>query len=282
MKTSITLYKCISSKYVENTIKKGTVKLTRLAESNDPLELLPEGSQQKLKPWYARVKDKQPIVLCLMPLISSAPMWAHYADNHKGAAIAFSFNIIGSYKTHYINPTTNEDVELYIHRTEDNKTLLKCLYSDKRTSLPRSDEEVMSWKGHFQKDSEFYISLSYLHLIASKGNQWQNENEYRLLFPEDELSKKNCLIVSIFKDIISGVALGAKAKLASPKLTEAKVKKWARSVGRELKFDTVYPSANSFAFECVSFSDSLDTLKKLELEAKEVSLKEFLDKCEER
>lgn len=264
---NITLYKYISSKFVESTIREGTIKVTRLNQSNDPLEFLPEGATQKLNLWRERTKNKQPIVLCLSPIITSPPMWAHYGDNHQGAAVALKFNITHSYKTSYNNEFTNEDFTIYLHRLEGGNYLVKCLYADKRPRLPRSQEELKQWNEKYGINSYTRFNISFLHLMIAKGKHWNYENEYRIIFPEDTYSTENKLVINDFKDNIRGIILGKESKFGDFKLTKAKVRKWIRESAINAKLGSIYCSSTDYSFCCDDFFDSKKSLEILEQNA---------------
>ncbi len=69
-------------------------------------------------------------------------MWAHYAENHKGAAVAFEFDIQESFKVPLPTELASESAYLYIHVISESWYLLKCVYGKKRAGIPITNEEM--------------------------------------------------------------------------------------------------------------------------------------------
>lgn len=275
--TSVNLYKFIRSEHVKSTIESGMIKLTQLSTSNDPLEFLPCGNSTKLKKWAKRTEDKEPLVLCLSPQISSAPMWSHYAENHQGAAIVFQFNISQSYCVS-INVGNEKNIKLYIHKTDENYFLVKCIYLDKRMEIVIDDDdwnelEVRSLYNTRKMESELWFSI--LKMVASKGKVWEYEQEYRLLFYDDEqvkLAKNKRFVIDLFRDKITGIILGLNK---NEKISRAKVKHWC--LNKNIFVDTTYRSEQTFEIQNNSTSDSINLLNKLERNALNLSWMELLN-----
>ncbi len=69
-------------------------------------------------------------------------MWAHYAENHKGAAVAFEFDIQESFKVPLPTELASESAYLYIHVISESWYLLKCVYGKKRAGIPITNGEM--------------------------------------------------------------------------------------------------------------------------------------------
>ncbi|ROH85990.1 DUF2971 domain-containing protein [Stagnimonas aquatica] len=69
------------------------IKVSRVADLNDPFELLPVNVRNKdLRAALRHNRDefnRKRGILCFSPSWSSPVMWAHYGDKHKGMALGF-------------------------------------------------------------------------------------------------------------------------------------------------------------------------------------------------
>lgn len=265
----VSFFKCISGEQaILDTIQRGTAKLTQLSQSNDPMEFRPYGNEHHLQEWYKWYKGKQPIVLCLSSKFSSPPMWAHYADNHKGAAVVFDFDIIESYKISLPEELTTANGDfLYIHKTKQEHFLVKCVYSKNRSIVPKCTSDLQKLKLSLKNDRnkvEQTLSIAMIRLIAAKGSEWAYENEYRLVFPENDLFQKEGLerlITTKFQDNISAILVGYKNDF------EGRIKNCAKSQKKKLPIRSVRCSSESFEMVCEQITDSVRKLEAIEQEA---------------
>jgi hypothetical protein len=102
-------------------------------------------------------------------LKESMPMWAHYANNHKGFCIEFSIE-----KPNFIFPVSYEGDRVAIASLISNHLLAMQKFSE-GTSL--SKEEI--------KNIEF-SSVVLFHSFLIKDKSWSYEEEYRLLVPKEQ------------------------------------------------------------------------------------------------
>lgn len=264
----VSFFKCISGEQaILDTIQRGTAKLTQLSQSNDPMEFRPCGNENSLQEWYIWYKDKQPLVLCLSAKFSSPPMWAHYADNHKGAAVVFEFDILESYKILLPEELATNGDFLYIHKTKQEYFLVKCVYSKNRSIVPKCTSDLQKLKQSLKDDRnkvEQTLSIAMIRLIAAKGSEWAYENEYRLVFPENDLFQKEGLerlITTKFQDNISAILVGYKNDF------EGRIKNCAKSQKKKLPIRSVRCSSESFEMVCKQITDSVRKLEAIEQEA---------------
>lgn len=116
-------------------------------------------------------------------LANNMPMWAHYANNHKGFCVEYNIK-----KPKFFFPISYE-----IERVPANVAYMNCL------SLRIKDMEG-TITSEEKKELEFYNYLL-LHNSIIKDNSWKYENEYRLLYPK--------FIASKFLNVTeNGVAIG--------------------------------------------------------------------------
>lgn len=105
-------------------------------------------------------------VTCFSEELYSMPLWAHYADNHRGICVEYDFSQLGPDESfiQYLYPV-GYDIERY-----DITDLLKRSFS-------------------MNIDSRIYL-LFFLMLLKHKS--WEYEKEWRILLPTDE--SRSCLI----------------------------------------------------------------------------------------
>ena len=104
--------------------------------------------------WQDKVRHLR--ILCLSEVADSATMWAHYADNHRGAVLQFE-----------------SDDE------RDSAFLLAepVMYQDRKPELPPLDEWVRAFMGEEEIDWDRYFR-EYYHV---KSREWSYEREYRAI-----------------------------------------------------------------------------------------------------
>lgn len=103
------------------------------------------------------------LVGCLCTSYKNRLMWSHYADSHKGFCIEYDFS-------------EPEDEIL-------SKLPLPVVYSEKRPSVP--------WKAAIEK-SEENMEEAYAEImmgLLTKDNEWEYENEWRILIGATEDSE---------------------------------------------------------------------------------------------
>ena len=176
-------------------------KLGRLAELNDPFDCqpvlnnVPPGvdaghfTTQYLKKFNSRLG-----ILCYCSKINDPVMWTHYAENHCGMALAFSY------------------------KGSDNlDTLFEVKYDDERPALNYQTLEDLSAK---DDTGDFHNVIQ--NGFTRKGKRWEYESEYRHFLWLDKVTSILADGVSMigshyFKGIslrdFSGVVLGARCSI---------------------------------------------------------------------
>lgn len=129
----------------------------KINKYNYPIELI---NQLKYSHYYGV------LIGCFTTnLDNSMPMWAHYANNHRGFCI--EYNII---KPKFFYPISYEG-----ERAPANVAYMNCL-----TLIAKEIKGKITEKE--KEDLDFYNTLLF-HNSIIKDNSWEYENEYRLLFP---------------------------------------------------------------------------------------------------
>ena len=228
----IRFYKFVDNKGLQDILENKRIKATDLHRSNDPMECLPAFRDSNEKADYYRNLGGWDGLqaICLTTRMSNGNMWARYADNHKGACLAF-------------------DIDLEANLTEQSERLKLekdfCQYPVKliepKPTLPFSKYEAFMFRVSYLKnrveipkttlkdDSEGIYRFLY-RLLCTKDHSWSYENEYRLIYHSSELFKVHDVYYSyalFFR--LKGIILGLQNCL-SEKWIKGKLGQKASSV----------------------------------------------------
>ena len=124
-------------------------------------------------------KDRT-LISCFSSDGNNMPMWAHYANNHKGYCVKYSVLKPGS-----IFPVLYEPIRVKSAVIITN--LISEMYKGYEKGLSEPTEEF------YKYFSYFYLSLACKHIF------WNYENEYRLLYPNFSLEQKGGKLVDLYE-----------------------------------------------------------------------------------
>ena len=158
-----------------NSLKEKKLWISHYTSFNDPLEfrmLLVDAEKLKDTNWqtdyiegYLNLFKNQTLVSCFSSEVdNNMPMWAHYANNHKGYCIKYSV----------LNPNSIFPV-LYEPVRIKSSVIVTHLISEMHETYKQKLKEPT-------KDFYKYFTYFYLSLIC-KHKFWEYEKEYRLLYP---------------------------------------------------------------------------------------------------
>lgn len=174
------LYKYMSAKRLVGLLEEKKMRLSRFMDQNDPFEnsisLLPNDDEAKDAEYDDYDAERAAIfvrcqreydqfgMICLTTEYRNILMWAHYADCHKGAVVAFD-------TTHpFFNSKENYSAESVYKGIEDGPinspgfgTVRQMDYRSNRKLVKLGDP------------------LSLYDLFFAKSDHWSYENEYRIL-----------------------------------------------------------------------------------------------------
>lgn len=103
------------------------------------------------------------LIGCFTTDKSNMPMWAHYANNHKGFCVEFNIN----------HPTYFYPVSYENNRISASNIFRRLIYYCEKSRLNEiNDEEINEWKLNME---------AILHSFCIKDKSWKYEQEYRLL-----------------------------------------------------------------------------------------------------
>lgn len=209
------------------TLEKKRLKVLFPEECNDPFEFmsapptkLPDGH----KSFDSNHLRKEYGFLSFTKTYKSPPMWAHYADNHKGCCVHFRFPalpeqegydpILDPQKKHpykYNQLKSEHEGPCFTSYIEDIKTgkiinypvLWNVRYSKKRENF---DGILFSVNTNENENTEYRISK----LFITKDKSWEYEQEQRIIIPTLSPTKveDNLIFVRGFNPYIKSVMLG--------------------------------------------------------------------------
>jgi len=103
-------------------------------------------------------------ICCFVDVFSSIPMWAYYANNHRGFCVEYMIE-----KPDYIYKVFYEEQRQKVATIPS--YLMKSLFESIEISREKPNNEFLMWNE--------ILKLSF----TVKHKSWQHENEFRLIFP---------------------------------------------------------------------------------------------------
>ena len=203
------------------TLEKKRLKVLFPEECNDPFEFMPALPTKLEDGCISSNSDylrKEYGFLSFTKTYKSPPMWAHYADNHKGCCVHFRFPALPEqnscegkfdypeYPSYiYRKLLIKYEGESFYSITPEitNHTILwDVLYQKKRSRLNEISSRYIKFenKEYFETDRIFII----------KDKSWEYEQEQRVLIPTSPLKEVegNLKFVRGFNPYIKSIMLG--------------------------------------------------------------------------
>lgn len=167
-----------------SSLEEGKLWLSTIKSLNDPFELKTLFSKEEvIKSYNYPIEYKRILINSFLDgfligsfttnLTNNMPMWAHYANNHKGFCI--------EYEVH--KPTLFYKVSYENKRIEINNIIMNTInliFKDIDNTLNNKEKNEL----------DMYRQIL-LHNSIIKHKSWEYENEYRLLLPKKMLEKFN-------------------------------------------------------------------------------------------
>ena len=225
-------YHFISSRYVEDFLRSGLLKVTQLGHSNDCFEYKPGFSDSNVeREWNHSIIGNEPCVVCLSAKMSSPVMWGHYGERGKGVCLVFDLPL--SERSNLRRSYFNQSKEFFaysIYGTPD--PIVKISYDNERIVISGVPD-------FFSTD----MSNLLVEVASSKPNDWQYEQEYRVIVRSNCLIAKNgCLFYSGMIQYCSAILLGWECSISIAYLSAI-----LRETGRpNIRVVSVYPSLERF------------------------------------
>ena len=203
------LYRYMPYEAFEKTIEDWSLKLTIPYETNDPFEFMPRCQDLKdiISKQILTAKNNPPGMLCFSTSMTSASMWGHYADRHKGVCLIFDFPCV----PRKVPITSSTDtIQSYVIKKYEN---LKIKPDPKLLIFPviYSTQRPPSIQRHAYDASGGHDFGQLMRLLTAKDQSWEIEQEHRIFIPikDRNNSIKNKMIFSSFHmEYLRGVILG--------------------------------------------------------------------------
>lgn len=182
---SLTLFKFMPAEHARTSIVKKRVKVSLLSDLNDPYEWVPAivsgagapvyDTEEVRQIFHKRVDDRLGMI-CMSKVPHEPLLWSHYADSHRGIALAFTFpENSGAEEVNYVR----DRIAINLDAANDGCSL----------------------KAVFER------------LLLQKHEGWSYEQEYRFIVPVNQLSKDDGLYWKMLSDVyFSGVILGCRCE----------------------------------------------------------------------
>lgn len=90
----IRLYMYQPWEIAQKIIRENRLKATLPLQTNDPFECMPRTPEDWQSEDYIVDRDSGFAYICFTRSITSAAMWGHYADRHKGVCLVFEFPVV--------------------------------------------------------------------------------------------------------------------------------------------------------------------------------------------
>lgn len=152
---SIRLYRYMHAPWALRTLETGELRVSRLAELNDPFEFRPalpfvnpafsHGTVDEFLGFLVRDFNPKMGIICFSEEIADPVLWSHYADSHRG--IALGFNV---FRDDHLWP---------------------MIYPDERPTF-----DVKNFPTMTQTEAMEMVR----RILAAKAPSWRYEKEYRV------------------------------------------------------------------------------------------------------
>lgn len=87
--TNVRLFMYMSWANAQKFIERKTLKATNPLKTNDPFEFLPNTEKGNISEEKSMIERMGLVCFCFSRLVSSAALWGHYGDKHKGVCLVF-------------------------------------------------------------------------------------------------------------------------------------------------------------------------------------------------
>lgn len=215
MTDTIKLYQYLPWTYAEMSLSRWEMKATLPHYTNDPFEfMLSSDSDTMPKSCQERYNDM--CLFCFSSSCTSAALWGHYGDAHKGVCLEFEFPLQGSLKEK--NSGKGEITFAYLDVPVKHKKLyskgfpivLKVQYRNQRYQWvsPKVDD-INTFGKRISIDCDF---------LATKDESWAFEKEYRII---DKITESSSVMDgNVFFDwplnYLKSIYLGIRSKYNVP------------------------------------------------------------------
>lgn len=165
------------------SLSSGELHLGRYSDYNDPFEgtfLLIDEKELANHGWkegivteiYRSLVDEYRICSLADTSEQNMPMWAYYANNHKGYCVEYTFS---DKQKDYVFPVSYEK-----ERQEATSQLANLIYDEVSIAIKSQDATVSEKLDRLNPESARTNVVIFL-TIAAKHKSWSHEKEYRII-----------------------------------------------------------------------------------------------------
>ena len=232
----VDLYIYQSWEIAKKILREWRIKGTNPYRTNDIFEFLPAG-----KTYNDETKHSSHQVICFSRSVSSAAMWGHYADKHKGVCLVFSLPVTPHNEPNYNHWRIEKLHEDFLHNC-----LYNVLYKRNRVVFP---DVFPLFNPKVIED-----------LMITKDKSWFFEKEMRLLCLIKHASStddKGNIFFSEILQYLSGIVLGVRFPHNVHCVQEWYKQLQLKNIEKpEIKIVNSYISPNYFKIENEVFHDT--------------------------
>lgn len=201
------LYKYLTWESAEKSLSSWSLKATLPHHTNDPFEFMPS-EKSRFLPQESKERMNDICFLCFSSLLTSAALWGHYGESHKGVCLEFEFPI-----REFDFPIKKRSI-FSIDDPSWHDVLVKVFYSSKRFSSSR--EQIKAQSASLENITYDVIKRdigNYYSLLSIKDVSWKFESEYRIIstFRRASHFENGMVFLNLPMKFLTGIYLGARA-----------------------------------------------------------------------
>lgn len=205
----IKLYKYMDWEGFQKSLDGGDLKLTTFDQANDPFESMPS-EYNELPSFFLNYG-----FISMTPQLQNAAMWGHYGNGHKGICLQFTFDV-RSFRMKYANGETS--LEGYAQRKLNGKMeadsqkdyIIRVNYNERNERFSKYIIDFFNLK---KNSGDIGAPTA---AMTRKDVSWKFEDEFRIIMPLTESSRKSDDPLMYFTDYINrnvtGIILGARCE----------------------------------------------------------------------
>jgi hypothetical protein len=211
------VFKFLETKHAMSNVEKNRIKISRIADLNDPFELRPLNVSHKpelrriLDSWREAM-DTDHGLLCFSRTWHDPVLWSHYGDKHRGVCLGYELDASLAEPVRYRRTRINP-------RLDKNKTLIR----DTQLTQDMLFTKYERWQ--YEDEIRVYSSLDH-HTVDELGHYYYECND-KLALREIYLGPLCEAEMEHFRKLVTG--LGAAVHVKRTRLAYSKYSVVAQS-----------------------------------------------------
>lgn len=200
---TIKLYKYMDWEGFQKSLVGRDLKLTTFDQANDPFESMPS-MHEELPPLFSKFG-----FISMTRQLQNAAMWGHYGDGHKGICLQFTFKVMDVQQL-YSNEEPAFEGYLQMGSSSQKDYIIRVNYNERKERFPKDVD-------NFFKSINGKVNISTITAaMTRKDVSWKFEDEFRIIMPLTESSRKSDDPLMYFTDYINrnvtGIILGVRCE----------------------------------------------------------------------